>query len=247
MTHHGNSEPRNRGRFNTTHWSLVLRAAASDSEDGQRALNELIQRYWYPLYAFCRRRGNGDADARDLTQGFFAHLLAGHGLETTSPHKGRFRSFLLTSFKNYMANQHRTATALRRGGSITILSLEGTDLAARYEKEPISGESPELLFERRWVESLLARVLARLADDYRQAGKEALFEMLEPYLLHQGEALPRVEISNRLQLSAAAINMSIHRMRRRYGEILREEVASTVDDRAEIEDEIRALMAVVGQ
>ena len=242
----GKRESRNLARFGTTQWSVVLRAGGTASDEGQKALNELIRRYWYPLYAFCRRRGNSDHDAQDLTQGFFLHLLEnGRGLSSVSAAKGRFRSFLMVAFKNYMANEHRSATSVRRGGSVATLPLDEVDCGARYDTELQGDESPERLFERRWVQSLLACVRTRLAHDYQQAGKAALHELLEPLLLNQDEALSRIEIGQRLQLSVAAVNMSIHRMRYRYGEILREEVATTVDDPAEVEDELRELMAIV--
>ncbi|MCE9604420.1 MAG: sigma-70 family RNA polymerase sigma factor [Planctomycetia bacterium] len=233
-------------RFATTQWSVVLRAGAVGSEATQQALTELTQSYWYPLYAYARRQGNGEHDAMDLTQGFFTHLLSGNALESVSPEKGRFRSFLLVAFRNFMANQRRAADTIRRGGAVKILSLSAEDFPARFDREPTHAETPEMCFQRNWVEALLSKVRSALVDDYRQAGKEALFALLEPYLMHRGDALPRTEISRRMNLSAAAVSMSIHRMRRRYGELLRQEVASTVDDPGEVEDELRTLMAIAG-
>lgn len=234
-----------KARFETTQWSLVLRAGAGDADATRQALTDLFNAYWYPLYAFCRRQGNSDHDAMDLTQGFFTHLLSAHALETVSPKKGRFRSFLLASFKNFMANQRRAAATLRRGGSITLHSLTADDFQTRYNHEPADGETPELLFQRSWVELLLKRVRDQLEEDYRRAGKSELFDLLEPHLTERGEAVPRPEISRRLNLSSAAVAMSIHRMRRRYGELLRQEVASTLDDPADVQDELRSLMSVV--
>ena len=232
-------------RFGTTRWSVVLRAGAAASDETRDALNELIESYWYPLYAFSRRCGNSHHDALDLTQGFLAHLLQGEALRCVSPDKGRFRSFLLAAFKNFMANQRRAAGTLRRGGGVTTISLTDADFRVRYDREPAHEETPEMLFERSWVEELLAGVRARLADEYRQADKRELFEFLEPHLAGCREATPRAEICSRLNLSAAALAMSIHRMRRRYGELLRQEVAATLDDPANIEDELRTLMAIV--
>lgn len=237
--------PRQQARFETTRWSVVLRAGGDKTNESQRALNELVEAYWYPLYAFSRRRGNSDHDAMDLTQGFLLHLVSGGGLESVSQDKGRFRSFLLASFKNFMANQHRAAETVRRGGAVTILSLTTTDFRARYEREPLDPETPELVYERSWVEELLARVRRRLSLDYQRAEKQQIFDLLEPHLTHSDDALPRAEIGRQLQLSAAAVNMSIHRMRRRFGELLREEVAATVDDPADVEDELRELMAAL--
>ena len=224
----------------------MLRAGAAGSDETRDALNELIECYWYPLYAFARRCGNSHHDALDLTQGFFAHLLQGEALRSVSPDKGRFRSFLLASFKNFMANERRAAATLRRGGAVNTISLNDADFRSRYDREPAVNETPELLFERSWVEELLARVRARLADEYQQAGKQELFEFLEPHLANCREATPRAEICSRLNLSAAALAMSIHRMRRRYGELLRQEVAATLDDPADTDDELRTLMALVG-
>jgi len=223
----------------------VLRAGAAGSADTRDALNELIESYWYPLYAFSRRCGNSHHDALDLTQGFLAHLLQGEALSSVSPDKGRFRSFLLASFKNFMANQSRAAATLRRGGSVNTISLNDADFRTRYDREPAVNETPELLFERSWVAELLARVRARLGEEYQQAGKQELFEFLEPHLAGCHEATPRAEICRRLNLSAAALAMSIHRMRRRYGELVREEVAATVDDPAHVDDELRTLMSLV--
>jgi RNA polymerase sigma factor (sigma-70 family) len=240
-------DPHGRGnaRFATTHWSLVCRAATG-SDDSRHALGKLIESYWYPLYAFARRRGHSDHDAMDLTQGYLAHLLEGNALDSVSPDKGRFRSFLLASFTNFMANQRRAAGTIRRGGAVVMLSLTTVDFQARYDREPADPETPELLFQRSWVESLLLNVRTRLAEDYRIAGKADLFVLLEPHLTHRGDALPRAEISQRLNLSAAAVAMSLHRMRRRYGELLREEIAATVNNPEDVEDELRSLMEIVG-
>jgi RNA polymerase sigma factor (sigma-70 family) len=234
-------------RFATTRWSVVLAAGGEGSDEQRLALGQLIECYWYPLYAFARRQGHKNDDAMDLTQAFFTHLLDGSPFDSLSPEKGMFRSFLLAAFRNYMANQHRNAATQRRGGDVQTLSLTGEEFEARYDREPTDHETPELLFERNWVESLLQHVLKRLAGDYRRAGKEDLFQLLEPCLTHQPDGLPRAEISRQLKISPAAVAMSIHRMRRRFGEILRQEVAATVADPAVVEDELRALMAIVSR
>lgn len=233
------------GRFNTTRWSVVLRAGASPTGDTRQALSELIETYWYPLYAFSRRQGQSDHDAMDLTQGFLTHLLAGDALSGVSPDKGRFRSFLLASFKNFMANQRRASETIRRGGAATTLSLTAVDFQTRYDREPADDETPDRLFERSWVAELLARVRANLAEDYRRAGKSDLYALLEPHLTNANDAIPRAEICQKLNLSSAAVAMSIHRMRRRYGELLRQEVANTVDSPDDVEDELRKLMTIV--
>ena len=234
-------------RFLTTHWSVVLRAGGSDDDETRRALAELVETYWYPLYAFSRRKGNKDHDAMDLTQGFFAHLLSHDAMESVAPSKGRFRSFLLAAFKNFMANERRAAATIRRGGAVKTFSLTDVDFRKRYDCEPANEESPDQLYERSWVESLLQRVRHRLADEYQRADKANLFELLEPHLTHRGEALPRAEICKKMNLSAAALAMSLHRMRRRYGELLREEVAVTAGNADDVEDELQVLMSIVSR
>jgi len=226
----------------------VLRAGAEGEggEEGRReALNELFECYWYPLYAFSRRQGNSHHDAMDLTQGFLTHLLRAQAFGSVSPEQGRFRSFLLAAFKNYMANERRAADTQRRGGAVNTHSLTGEDFGTRYDLEPVDNVTPELLFERSWVETLLVRVRVQLKQDYARAGKAELYELLEPHLANCREAVPRPEICERLHLSAAALAMSIHRMRRHYGELLRREIAATLDDPTDLDDELRTLMAVV--
>jgi len=226
---------------------MVLRAGVEQAEERQQALNELVQAYWYPLYAFSRRQGNAHHDAMDLTQGFFTHFLTNDLLANVSPEKGRFRSFLLASFKNFMANQRRAADAQRRGGAATTLSLTTLDFQTHYDREPADGDTPEQVFERRWVEAMLARVRQQLAEDYHRAGKGELFRLLEPHLIGASDTTPRAEIARELKLSTAAVAMSIHRMRRRYGELLRQEVAATVDNPDDVDDELRTLMSIVGR
>lgn len=248
LQHDSNSDaPQQKKQFATTCWSVVFRAGAVPSDATRQALSELIYSYWYPLYAFARRQGNSNEDALDLTQGFFAHLLDAQALESVSPEKGRFRSFLLASFQNFIANQRRAAMTIRRGGNVKIFSFTADDFGTRFDREPFHSETPELCFQRSWVEALLLKVRTRLAEDYQQAGKADLFALLEPHLTQQGEIISRTEIGRRLNLSPAAIAMSIHRMRRRYGEILRSEVAATVDDPTEVEDELQTLMSIISR
>ncbi len=238
-------EPLENCRFNTTQWSVVLRACQSAPELERNAWNQLIQTYWFPLYAFCRRQQKSHQDAQDLTQSFFTHLMSAASLDTVSPTKGRFRSFLLASFRNYIANQIRFASTIQRGGKQTIFSLQADDLEDKFSRSCRWDESPERSFDRNWVEALLKRTLERLADDYRKADRHELFQLLEPHLSSDSNALSRIEIGKRLSMSQPAIAMSIHRMRRRYGEILLNEVSRTVDNPADVEDELRRLMAIV--
>ena len=232
-------------RFQTTHWSVVLCASAGQAEDRQAALTRLMENYWYPLYAFARRAGNNHHDALDRTQSFFAHVLESAALESVSPEKGRFRTFLLTSFRNFMSNEHRFEEAQRRGGGVDTISLHGPEFERRFEQELTIEDAPEYAFDRTWVREILARVLQRLADEYLQADKSLLFETLSPYVSSSADSVPRTEISETLKLSAAAIGMSIHRMRRRYGELLRAEVASTLQNPADVDDEIQLLLQVM--
>jgi DNA-directed RNA polymerase specialized sigma24 family protein len=232
-------------RFGTTRWSLILLASDSGSNEGSEALGELIQTYWYPLYAYSRRRGNDEHDACDVTQGFFAALLEEKKWAVASRTRGRFRSFLLASFKNYLANWKRDAKALKRGGGIKIHPLEIEGSEHRFKHEPFTDETAEQLYERCWVDSLLSRVDTRLREDYQRAGRDELFRMLHPHLMNRSDALPRETIGSELKLSPAAIAMSLHRMRQRYAELARDEVAVTVESPDDIDDEIRHLMAIV--
>lgn len=242
-----NRSPQPRAKFATTHWSVILRAREAPEDEAREALSQLSQTYWYPLYVFARRQGNSEHDAMDLTQGFFVHLLNGRALETVSPEKGLFRSFLLAAFKNFMANQRRASGAERRGGGATILSLDADDAATRYAREPAHDETPEVSYHRNWAEALLTSVRQKLADDYRKAGKSELFALLEPHLTHRADAESRVHIGRKFQLSVGAVNMSIHRLRRRFGELLRQEVAATVVDPNDVDDELRWLMSAVSR
>jgi RNA polymerase sigma-70 factor (ECF subfamily) len=232
-------------RFNTTQWSVVLRACHSAADLERESWNQLIETYWFPLYAFCRRQNKSHQDAQDLTQSFFVHLMTAASLDTVSPLKGRFRSFLLASFRNFIANRKREASATRRGGGHQFFSLSADDVEARFSRGGDPDESPERTFDRLWVESLLQRTKDRLANDYGSANKQELFKLLEPHLMCDDNALSRSEIGKQLNMSQPAIAMSIHRMRRRYGEILLNEVSLTVDNPADTKDELRCLMAIV--
>lgn len=232
-------------RFVTTHWSVVLRAGKPDSDDARNALDELIRTYWYPLYAYARHIGRDHHDAMDLTQGFFAHLLGGDVLGLVSPTYGHFRSFLLVSFKNFNANDHRARATVRRGGRVNVVSMTAPDFATRYETEPVDDVTPDMLFERQWVQTLLDCAHSRLAQEYERADKTEIFRLLEPHLTFSDHPVSRSDVGRQLNLSPAAVAMSIYRMRRRYGELLRAEVAATIDETANIEEEVRSLMRIV--
>lgn len=229
--------------FRTTHWSLVLEAGVR-CEDGRAALETLCRNYWYPLYVFVRRRGFAPAEAEDLTQEFFAHLLADERLAAATPGRGRFRSFLLGSLKNFLANEWDKARRLKRGGGIELIHWDGLDAEARCRLEPADGGPDETGFDRRWAETLVAEVLARLrAEAERDSGPER-FTALKAFLVTDAPAR-YAEVAGRLGLSEPAVKSAIHRLRRRYAELLRSAVANTVPSPADVEDEIRHLFATL--
>lgn len=231
------TSPPQRG-FATTRWSLV--AAARDRAD--EALADLCRLYWYPLYAYVRRRGHDAAEAEDLTQAFFARLLEKNGLASVTPTRGRFRSFLLAACQNFLANEHDRAQALKRGGG-RVVSLDDAD--ARYRREPDHGETPERLFERRWALELLDRALRRLREEYERKGKARLYDALKGTLAGDAAA-PYAALANELGLTEGAVKTAVHRLRGRYAELLREEIGETVAAPAEIDDEVRALFRALG-
>jgi RNA polymerase sigma-70 factor (ECF subfamily) len=234
------------GLFATTHWSVIWAAGEGESAQATEALEKLCRTYWYPLYAFVRRRGCPPQDAQDLTQGFFAALLAGRYLAQANRERGRFRTFLLTAFDNFLHNEHDRATALKRGGGHEIVSWEEHTAEGRYAQEPAGGLSPEQIYEKRWAATLLERVLARLREESIHAARLELFDQLKPHLWGEDEATPYAQLATRFNLTVSAIKVTVHRLRRRYREVLREEIAQTVADAAEIDGEIQYLIRVMG-
>ncbi len=230
-------------RFATTRWSLVLRAGNGDVAGSAEALETLCRAYWFPLYAFARREGCGPEDAQDLTQEFFSRLLAKDHLQMVDPNRGRFRSFLLSSFKHMMANEHRNASRQKRGGAAQVFSLAEQLAEQRYQLEPSDPLTPERIFERRWAETTLARVLDRLEVEY--TGHAMKFEDLKVFLIEPKGAAAFADVAVRLGVSESALKAVVHRMRRRYAELFRDEVAQTVADPAEVEDEIRHMLAAL--
>ena len=233
--------------FDTTHWSIV-RAAGSDSTGRARdALAQLCGTYWEPLYAYLRRQGHSAEDAEDLTQGFFARVLEKGAFDAADPRRGRFRSFLLTSLRHYASNERAHAEALKRGGSAASLPLEFDDAERRYLAEPADATTPERLFERRWALALLDRTMARLESEYRNRGKHDLFDSLKAHIIATDGGIPYSDVAERLALSEGAVRVAAHRLRRRFGELLRAEVARTVDRADEVEEELSHLIEVVGR
>lgn len=227
--------------FESTHWSVVLRARDED-EEAREALEQLCHSYWYPLYAFARRSGKSPDDAADVTQGFFAQLIEKQGLSKIAPEKGRFRTFLLASLKNFIRNDWRHNATLKRGGGVSTYSLSNQDMESRYQDYAVDSSTAEDEFERDWVESLLAAVIARLRSDYEKAGRIELFNALNAYLVADETRLPQSDLAAQLGLSVPAVKMSIYRMRKRYAELVRAEIAATVSSPEDIDDELNRLI-----
>jgi RNA polymerase sigma-70 factor (ECF subfamily) len=232
-------------QFATTQWSLVLSAADRTSPRFQHALAELCHAYWYPLYAFVRRGGASAVEAEDLTQEFFLALVDKEFLAATGPEKGRFRTFLLLCLKRFLANQRDRDRAQKRGGGRTFVSINRDEAESRYQAEPADATTPERIYERRWALALLDQVLARLQDEYRQAGKTALFARLKAYLVADAPAETHAAVAADLGVSAGAVKVAVHRLRRRYGELLRAEVARTLERACDVNEEIRTLFTAL--
>jgi RNA polymerase sigma-70 factor (ECF subfamily) len=243
-TDHG-PRGKDRGQFATTRWSLVLAAGESDSDRSERALAELCEQYWYPLYVYVRRRGYDPDDARDLTQAFFAKLLEKKDLRVADPERGRFRSFLLSSMKNFVAGEWRKESALRRGGGVEILALDFNAAETSYGLEPAHDLSPEAIYERRWAMGILERAVSDLRRDYEHSGSLELFDALKGFLGLGDEVLPYSELSQRLGKSEGALRTATSRLRDRWRKLLRELVAETVHDESEVQDELGSLIASV--
>ena len=232
-------------RFATTRWSVVLAAGAGSSEQAHRALAELCTDYWYPLYAYVRRRGYEAEDARDLTQAFFAKLLEKNDLMAADPARGRFRSFLLTSMKHFLASEWRRQATLKRGGDVEVVSIDYDDAENRYRVEPAHALTPEAIYERRWALGLLDRAVDDLSERYAGRGKTELFDALKGYLGHDPGAVPYRELSQRLDQREAALRTALSRLRARWRERLRELVGETVQEGGTVDDELRHLLTAL--
>jgi RNA polymerase sigma-70 factor (ECF subfamily) len=230
--------------FELTRWSIVVAAAGRDSKEAGKALEHLCSTYWYPLYAFVRRAGHSAHDAQDLTQEFFARLLAKNWLQSADREKGKFRSFLLASMRHFLANEWDRGQRLKRGGGQTILSLDVEWAETRYAREPADVTSPDRIFERRWALTLLEEVLGRLRRELTDAGKAKLFEELEPTLA--GEKVSYPEIADRLNLNEGAVRVAIHRLRLRYRDLIRREIAQTVATDDDVAAELQHLFTALG-
>jgi RNA polymerase sigma-70 factor (ECF subfamily) len=231
--------------FATTRWSLVLAAGDHASPQGHDALEQLCRTYWFPLYAYVRRRGHDAHAAQDLTQGFFAQLLARNDLARITRDGGKFRSFLLTALNHFLANEHERAQALKRGGGRMLLSLDDDSAEDRYLREPAHTESPDRLFERQWALALLENALARLRTEQTAAGKATAFEALQPFLSREPEPGEYLSLAAHLELAPGTLAVQVHRLRERYRQEVRTAVAHTVHSPLEIEAEMRHLLAAL--
>ncbi len=229
--------------FRTTRWSLVARATGDDHAAAARALGELCELYWYPLYAFLRRTGRADVDAMDVVQSFCGELLEHGAIHGAAAQRGPFRHYLLGALRHFSANASRHARAQKRGGGALQWSLD--DAAERFAAEPAARGTPEQEFARRWAEALLARAMQRLRDEYAERGRGEVLTALEPALLGDDAAVPHAAVAARLGTTEGAVKVALHRLRARTGELIRAEIAETLDDPAAVEDELRELFAAL--
>lgn len=231
--------------FATTHWSLVVAAQldAASQTRAQKALEELCRAYWYPLYAFVRYRGYSRDDAQDLTQSFFARIIETGGFASADPERGRFRSYLLGAMKHFLANEWHRVRAQKRGGGVTIIELDALDAEARYALEPARWTDLDAGFDREWALESTARAMGKLRAESEASGRGELFEALKGSLA--GAEPARSETALRLGMTEGAVKVAVHRLRQRYRELVRAEIAETVTDPSDLDDEMRHLVAAL--
>lgn len=232
--------------FATTQWSVVLAAREGSETEARQALESLSNAYWYPLYAYLRGRGHDPDEARDLTQAFFTELLEKDMLQGIDRSKGRFRSFLLASLKNFLSHERDRAQALKRGGGTRTVSMDAAAAEGRFQREPVENLTPEQIFERRWGLTLMERAMGRLETETAStAEKPDQFDRLKPYLTGVEPHVPYSQVADDLGMTEGAVKTAVHRMRQSYGRILREEIAETLANPAELDDELRHLLTVI--
>lgn len=232
--------------FNTTHWTMVLACEdESDSSRAQEALARLFQTYWYPLYAYVRRRGYGEHDAEDLVQAFCLHLQEKHALVKADRQRGKFRTFLLSSLQNFLAHERERSQAQKRGGGRELIRLDAEEADARYQLEPAHSVTPETIFEKRWAHALLEQTVSDLRTDFVMRGKERLFDGLSSFLTSDPRETSYQSAANELGLPLSAIKTTIHRLRRDYRSKLREEISRTVSSPDEVDEELAHLRKVL--
>ena len=234
----------NGAAFTTTHWSVVL-AAQGPSPAAEEALEKLCRTYWRPIYGFVRRQGVQTEEAKDLTQGFFALLLERRDLETVRKEKGRLRSYLLTSLKHFLTNEHNRAMAIKRGEGQRLIPLEDLRDRERVGSEPAESLPADQIYERRWALSVVDQVLARLGEEYRAAGNIKLFDRLQKSLTDEPDRATPADTAHEFGMTESAVRQASYRLRQRYRQVLREEIAHTVMAAGDIDDELRHLVAVL--
>ncbi len=248
MTSTGTAAPQASGAcFVSTRWSVVLSAGDLTSPHAATALEALCRAYWYPLYAYVRRRGHSPADAEDLTQEFFAHLLAHNWVARADPHKGRFRSFLLMAMSRFLANEWDKAHTLKRGAQIRLVPLQLDDAEPRYAQEPADTSTPEQAFEKQWALATLDEVLQHLRAEFERAGKAVLFAALKPCLIGSRETQPYAALASELGMTEGAVKAAVSRLRERYRERLKEAIAHTVASPSDVDAELRHLIRVLAR
>jgi RNA polymerase sigma-70 factor (ECF subfamily) len=230
--------------FTTTHWSVVLAAGQGESPHAAQALERLCRSYWYPLYAYVRRSGHRPEDAQDLTQEFFARLLAKHYLSAVHPERGKFRWFLLSAVKRFLINERERASAAKRGGTSPHIPFDGQKAEERYRLDAADQRTPDKLFDRAWATNLIQTTYQRLEEEYALESKGRLFERLRVFLSGDRADLTCAEAGAELGMTEGAVKVAVHRLRRRYRDLLREQVAQTVHTAADLEEELRNLRAV---
>ena len=234
-----------RNRFPPTHWSVVFTAGHGRSDEAEKALAELCRTYWYPLYAYARGSCRSPEDAQDLTQGFFEHLLETRLVACADMTKGRFRSFLLQCFRNFMASEHAKATRQKRGGGQPILSLDAAGAEARFGREMTDQCGPDCLYERNWALAVLDETMLQVEREFAVSGRERTFQTLRPHLQGDDHGLSYAALAKELATSEGTVRVMVYRLRRRYREVLHGVVLRTVTSPAEVEDELRYLLQVV--
>lgn len=227
--------------FPATHWSLVLQAARPKQGRAVEALESLCRSYWYPLYAYVRRSGFTPDDAQDIVQGFLETLLARDDLLSVTPDKGRFRTFLLTALSHYVSNHRRASRCQRRGGNHAHFSLDGLPAEERFRLEAATGDSPERLYDRKWAWELLSQARQKLRTEYTRAGKGDLFVLLEPFLVDGRDAELRARVAARLGVTPGAVDVALHRLRRKFGESVRQLIVETLADPKDVDEELQHL------
>jgi RNA polymerase sigma factor (sigma-70 family) len=235
------------GQFNTTHWSVVLLAGETQAPEADAAVNSLCRTYWPPLYAYARRAGHSPEDAQDLTQDFFARLLEKKYLKLANQERGRFRSFLLKSLQHFLVNEWVRSQAQKRGGGQKIFSLDEEAAERSYLQQPADLLSPESLYDKRWAMTLLERAMDRLGADYEGAGKRELFDQLKGSLLTEGSAESYRQLGEPMLMSEGAVKVAVHRLRQRFREAIRSEIAQTVATPAEVDEELRYLLTALAE